>query len=247
MILITGTENEKHNIEESAENVVEKDAGKPKFIITLFISLSFIILLWLIKLFEEFTHIDLSVYGVYPKETYGLPGIIFAPLIHGDFSHLISNSITLFVLMLFLFYAYTNSSFKVFLISYFATNALVWFFGRPSYHIGASGLVYGILAFLFFVGLFRRDPKSIGLSLLVTFLYGGLVWGIFPSDPKISFESHFSGSIIGIICAVLFRKSDTMPEKYDWEIEEEDENDNNAENSDGDIIKDDTKSGNFKF
>lgn len=247
MNLITGTEDEEQNIEEAQGTGAEKDEARLKFRVTLFISLSFIIILWLVKLFEEFTNIDLAVYGVYPGETFGLYGIIFAPLIHGDFAHLISNSITLFVLMLFLFYAYTNSSFKVFLISYFATNALVWVFGRPSYHIGASGLVYGILAFLFFVGLFRRDPKSIGLSLLVTFLYGGLVWGIFPSDPKISFESHFSGAIIGIICAVLFRKSDPLPEKYDWEIEEDDEDDDNAENSNGDIIKDDTKSGNFKF
>jgi len=219
--------------------------GKTKFRVTLFISLSFIILLWLVRLFEEYTHIDLSVYGVYPGETYGLKGIIFAPLIHADFSHLISNSITLFVLMLFLFYAYTNSSYKVFLISYFATNALVWFFGRPSYHIGASGLVYGILAFLFFVGLFRRDPKSIGLSLLVTFLYGGLVWGIFPSDPKISFESHFAGAIIGIICAVLFRNTDPLPEKYDWDIEEDDEDDEECESDDEKGEEDNDKKNNL--
>ena len=236
-------ENREQNIEESEVTGAEKDKGKPKFIITLVISLSFIILLWLVKLFEEYTSIDLAVYGVYPNEVYGLKGIIFSPLIHGDFSHLFSNSITLFVLMLFLFYAYTNSSFKVFLISYFATNTLVWFFGRPSYHIGASGLVYGILAFLFFVGLFRRDPKSIGLSLLVTFLYGGLVWGIFPSDPKISFESHFAGAIIGIICAVIFRKSDPLPEKYDWDTEEEDENE--SDDDTGDEKKD--KNNNFKF
>jgi membrane associated rhomboid family serine protease len=241
------TDNTNKNIEIKEEVSRDLSRGKPKFRMTLFISMSFIILIWLVRIFEEYTHIDLSVYGVYPRETYGLYGIIFAPLIHGDFSHLISNSITLFVLMLFLFYAYTNSSFRVFLISYFATNAMVWFFGRPSYHIGASGLVYGILAFLFFVGLFRRDPRSIGLSLLVTFLYGGLVWGIFPSDPKISFESHFAGAIIGIICAVLFRKTDPLPEKYDWETEDDNENDDNVENSNDDIIKDDTKSENFKY
>jgi membrane associated rhomboid family serine protease len=243
MILITGTDITGHNIEVKEEVSRDLNRGKPKFRVTLFISLSFIILLWLVRLFEEYTHIDLSVYGVYPGETYGLKGIIFSPLIHGDFSHLVSNSITLFVLMLFLFYAYTNSSFKVFLISYFATNTLVWFFGRPSYHIGASGLVYGILAFLFFVGLFRRDPKSIGLSLLVTFLYGGLVWGIFPSDPKISFESHFAGAIIGIICAVIFRKSDPLPEKYDWDTEEDDENE--SDDDTGEEKND--KTNNLKF
>ncbi len=76
---------------------------------------------------------------------------------------------------------------------------------------------------MFFVGLFRRDTKSIGLSLLVTFLYGGLVWGILPTDPKISFEAHLSGAIIGIIASVVFRKTDPLPEKYEWEFEDDDD------------------------
>jgi len=207
-------------------NVKKNDElGKPKFRISLFISLSFVILLWLIKIFEVYTSIDLVTLGVYPRKLSGLIGILTAPLIHSDFSHLASNSITLLVLMIFLLYAYTNSSFKVFFSVYIFSNVLVWIFAREAYHIGASGIIYGLVTFMFFVGLFRHDPKSIGLSLLVTFLYGGLVWGILPTDPSISFEAHLSGAIVGIVAAVLFRNSDPMPEKYEWEDEDTDEDD----------------------
>ena len=95
---------------------------------------------------------------------------------------------------------------------------LVWLFARESYHIGASGLVYGFAAFLFFSGLFRKDKRSIALSLLIVFLYGGMVWGVLPTDPKISFESHLFGALTGIVCAFLFRKNDPPP-VYEWEEE----------------------------
>jgi membrane associated rhomboid family serine protease len=208
---------------EATETRHHEEKEKPKFRISLFISLSFIVLLWLIKIFEEYTHTDLSALGVYPRKLSGLTGIITAPLIHADFSHLVSNSITLLVLMIFLFYAYTNSSFKVFFSVYFLSNVLVWIFGREAYHIGASGIIYGLVAFMFFVGIFRKDTKSIGLSLLVTFMYGGLVWGVLPTDPKISFEAHLAGAVMGIIAAVIFRNSDPLPEKYEWEFEDEDD------------------------
>jgi len=224
------------DIEDLNEKVNPEIYGKSKFRISLIISLSFICLLWIIKIFEEYTKIDLSFLGVYPHKISGLIGLITAPLIHADFSHLVSNSITLLVLMIFLFYAYTNSSFKVFFIVYIFSNLLVWLFGREAYHIGASGLIYGVLGFMFFVGLFRRDTKSIGLSLLVTFMYGGLVWSIFPSDPKISFESHLAGGIIGIICSVIFRKTDPLPEKYEWEYEDEDDDFEYIENKDDEYL-----------
>lgn len=196
---------------------------KPKFRVSLFLSLAFVGFLWLVKIFETFTNIELSTLGVYPQKLSGLIGIITAPLIHSDFSHLASNSITLLVLMIFLFYAYTNSSFKVFFTIYVFSNILVWIFGREAYHIGASGIIYGLVSFMFFVGLLRRDTKSIGLSLLVTFLYGGLVWGVLPTDPKISFEAHLSGAIVGIAAAVIFRKTDPLSEKYEWEFDEDDD------------------------
>ncbi len=203
----------------------DEELAKPKFRISLIISLAFVGLLWIIKIFEEYTHTDLSRFGIYPRMTGGLIGIITSPLIHADFSHLVSNSITLLVLMIFLFYAYTNSSFKVFFSVYIISNMFVWLFARNAYHIGASGIIYGLVAFMFFVGIFRKDSRSIGLSLLVTFLYGGLVWGVLPTDPDISFESHLSGAVVGILAAVVFRNSDPMPEKYEWEEEETEEDD----------------------
>ncbi len=211
--------------EQTGTDGLKEGRGKPKFRISLFITLSFISLLWVIKIFETFTKIDLSFLGVLPREVKGLIGIITAPLIHSDFSHLASNTFTLIVLMMFLFYAYTNSSFRVFFTVYIFSNVLVWIFGREAYHIGASGVVYGLVAFLFFVGLFRHDSKSIGLSLVVTFMYGGLVWGVLPTDPKISFEAHLSGAVVGIIAALLFRNRDPLPEKYQWEEDETDEDD----------------------
>src|SRR3989339_1510740 len=96
----------------------------------------------------------------------------------------------------------------------------VWIFGRPAYHIGASGLIYGFVSFLFFSGLIRRDNRSIALALIVTFLYGGIIWGVLPIKAETSWESHLFGSIIGIMFAFIFRKADPAP-KYDWEDEEE--------------------------
>lgn len=207
------------------EKGLHEKREKPKFRISLFISLSFVVLLWLVKIFEEYTRTDLGKLGVYPRKLNGLVGILTAPLVHADFSHLASNSITLLVLMIFLFYAYTNSSLKVFFSVYFLSNVLVWIFAREAYHVGASGIIYGLVTFMFFVGVFRKDSKSVGLSLLVTFMYGGLVWGVLPTDPAISYEAHLAGAVVGILAAVLFRKSDPLPEKYEWEDEEETDED----------------------
>ncbi len=211
--------------EQTDADSIKEEKGKPKFLISLFITLSFVLLLWVVKLFETITKTELSFLGVLPRETKGLIGIVTAPLIHSDFSHLASNTFTLIVLMMFLFYAYTNSSFRVFFTVYIFSNVLVWIFGREAYHIGASGVVYGLVTFLFFVGLFRSDSKSIGLSLVVTFMYGGLVWGVLPTDPKISFEAHLSGAVVGLLAALIFRNRDPLPEKYKWEDEETDEDD----------------------
>jgi membrane associated rhomboid family serine protease len=160
--------------------------------------------------------------GVYPREFSGLVGILTAPLIHADFSHLISNSFTLFILFFGVIYFYRNSVFQVFIIIYIVDGILVWLTARSSYHIGASGLIYGFASFLFFSGVFRKDKRSIALSLLIVFLYGSLVWGVLPVEPGVSFESHLFGAITGLICAFIFRKNDP-PKKYSWEKEEEEE------------------------
>lgn len=121
-------------------------------------------------------------------------------------------------------YFLQKSFLSAFVFIYLITGLLVWIFARPAYHIGASGIVYGFVSFLFFSGLFRKDNISIALSLIVTFLYGGLVWGIIPGLEGISWESHLFGGITGLIAAYLFRKIDPPKQKYDWEDEPDDFN-----------------------
>jgi len=180
----------------------------------------FVVLLWIILIIQQAFQLDFPYwFGLHPRSLSGLVGVITSPLIHAGYTHLLSNTIPVFLLSAGIIYFYPETAFKVIIIIYIFTGVLVWLFARPVYHIGASGLIYGFAAFLFFSGIFKRDNRSIGLSLLVVFLYGGMVWGILPGQPGISWESHFFGGLTGIVCAYIFRKKDKHY-KYDWEAEE---------------------------
>ncbi len=223
----------------------EERQEKNKILSSFFYSGCFVLLLWIIQFVQWAMDKDFSVYGILPGQIKGLSGIFTAPLIHADFSHLISNSITLFLLLFGILYFYRSSAVMVFFIIYIVDGLLVWLFARESYHIGASGLVYGFAAFLFFSGLFRKDKRSIALSLLIVFLYGGMVWGVLPTDPKISLESHLFGALTGIVCAFIFRKNDPPP-VYEWE--EENYEDEIEDDIDPDEIKidDDAEPDDFR-
>jgi membrane associated rhomboid family serine protease len=186
--------------------------------------LSFPIVLWIVHLLSLLFKEDLSKLGLLPRNLVGLLGIITSPLIHADFSHLISNTIPLIILGWIIFTFYRKVAYLLFLFIYFVTGLLVWVFARQVFHIGASGIVYGFVSFLFFSGIFRRDNISITLALIITFLYGGLVWGIIPGWKGISWESHLFGAITGLIAAYMFRKIDPPSKKYDWEDEPDDFN-----------------------
>lgn len=214
------------------EEVITADEDKKKIIYSLIISCFFVIILWLIKLTEEVFGISFTDFGVYPRQPEGLKGIIFSPFIHADFSHLISNSTTLFVSLFVLMYFYRDSAYKVLLIVWFFTGLSVWWVGRESYHIGASGVIYGLISFLFFSGVLRKDKRAIALSLLMVFLYGGLVWGMLPIKEEISFESHLFGAVVGFVCALIFRKNDP-PAKYEWEQEDDEEDTDDGYDEDG--------------
>jgi membrane associated rhomboid family serine protease len=164
-----------------------------------------IFLMWLIFVLEMNFGIDLSVFGILPREFYGLPGIIFAPLLHGSIVHLISNTFPLLFLGITLYYFYGVIAKKVFLLCYLLTGVLVWLFARPSFHIGASGVIYGIASFLFFSGIVRTEFRSLLISLVVLLAYGGLVYGILPSVPGVSWESHLFGALVGGGAAFAFR------------------------------------------
>lgn len=183
----------------------------------------FVILLWGIKFFEVAENVNLSWYGLYPRTIHGLLGIVTAPLLHADFPHLISNTIPLLILGSVICFFYRSIAFQVFFWVYLMTGVWVWAAGRDSYHIGASGIIYGFVTFLFFSGIFRKDTRLLALSLFVTFLYGSTIWGMLPLQNGISWESHMLGALAGLITAYNFRKEGPPPRKYDLGDDEENE------------------------
>lgn len=164
--------------------------------------------------------LNLSRFGVYPRDVDGLKGILFYPLIHGSLEHLFNNSVPLLVLLFTLFFFYPTIAFRTVVFIYLFSGVWIWISARQNFHIGASGVVYGLAAFLFFSGLFRRDNRMIAISLMVAFLYGGMVWGIFPIQERVSWEGHLWGAISGIALAWYYRKEGPQRKLYQWQIDE---------------------------
>jgi len=187
------------------------------------VALSFTAVLWLIKLVEILFGLNLARYGVYPLRPEGLAGVFLGALIHGSVSHVFANTAPLLVLGTTLLYGYPRSAKIVLPVVYLGSGLGVWLFGRGAYHIGASGLTFGVMFFVFTIGALRWDKRAIVLSMVVFFLYGSMIWGIFPQDPSVSFESHLSGAVLGVVMAVLLRNHDPLPpqKKYSWEYEAE--------------------------
>jgi len=177
----------------------------------------FVLLIWLVFWFEIRFDVVLNSYGVYPGTLKGLRGIIFSPFIHGDIKHLYSNTIPLFVLSAALFYFYRKIAWKVVIFGIVLSGLLTWLIGRPANHIGASGLIYVLVSFTFFKGIFAKHYRLIALSLIVVFLYGSMVWGTLPIKEGVSWEGHLSGMITGLLFAIIFRKEIAKPKKYVWE------------------------------
>lgn len=181
--------------------------------------LLFTVLLWWIGVIDAVFHLQLAHLGVFPREINGLRGILFAPLIHGSWLHLLANTPPLFILGTVMLYGYPKASKVALPMIYLLSGLGVWIFARSNYHIGSSGLAHGMMFFVFVIGILRRDKLSIALSMIVFFLYGSMIWSILPQRQNISFESHFFGAVVGVIMAFLLRNHDVaLPEKkYEWE------------------------------
>jgi len=159
-------------------------------------------------------------FGVRPRELVGLVGILCAPLVHGDFAHAFSNSLPLIVAGTTMLYLYPQSSLRVLPAVYVGPGVAVWLFAAGSSHVGASGLVYGLVAYIFVAGLIRRDRRAIAASLLVSFMYGALVWGVLPIKRGVSWETHLAAALIGVALALALRHLDRAPlRRYSWEDE----------------------------
>ncbi len=205
-----------------------KAEERQRFINSIIFPTLLVAAMWLVKVAELAFHTRFFWLGIMPRKASGLVGIITAPFIHGDLAHLSANSLPIWVLTSMLFYFYRPIAWKTFFMIYFITGLWVWFWGRESYHIGASGVVYGLASFLFFSGLFRRDNRLLAITFLVAFLYGSLVWGFFPEifpEKNISWESHLMGMLSGVVLAFYYKGEGPQRKKYSWDFEEDDDDD----------------------
>ena len=185
----------------------------------------FVLLLWIIHFFNTNFDLNLNELGILPRTASGLIGILFSPLIHSkeNINHILNNSAPFLILSWTLFYFYKPIAWRIFIFSWVVPGIFVWISARNAFHIGISGVLYSLLFFIFFSGVFRKDIRLLTVALFVVFLYGSMVWGIFPYDWRISFESHFFGAVTGIVLAYFYRKEKASfkIEKTQWEIEEE--------------------------
>ena len=192
--------------------------ARRNFRLALKISLVAICILWTIFILDAVFGLHLVRFGLRPGSIPGLVGIVTAPLLHANFQHILSNTFPLFLSLTATLYLYPRASVRVIPMIWFGSGALAWFIGRPTIHIGASGMIYGLLAFVFVSGIIRRDMRSVSVSLLVGFLYGSMVWGVLPIRPHMSWEMHLSGAVLGVLLAFVFRKGDLTPlVRYAWE------------------------------
>lgn len=181
--------------------------------------------IWIVFWVELQFGVNLNEYGVYPRRLSGLKGVLFSPFIHGSIAHLYNNTIPLAVLTAFLFYFYRSAALRVLLLGTLASGLLTWAIARPSYHIGASGVIYLLASFIFFKGILAKNYRLVALSLVVVFIYGSMIWYIFPVKDGISWEGHLAGFTTGLVLAFVTKVR--VPEvcKYDWEREDFNEDD----------------------
>lgn len=212
------------------------DEDKKQIVRAFYIPALLLYIIWLIKLIEVLGGVSFGYYGIYPRHLEGLMGIVFSPFLHADFNHLINNSIPLVILTASTIYFYRPIALKVLLLLWFITGFCVWLGGRPAYHIGASSVIYGEAGFLFFSGVFRKNITLLAISLLTVFLYGSMIWGIFPIDMKISWESHLFGGLTGMTLAIIYTEKNPATEEKIWE--EEPDDDPYWEVNDDDNLKD---------
>jgi membrane associated rhomboid family serine protease len=185
-----------------------------------------VVIMWAVRIIETIGGYDFAFLGIYPLKWAGLLGIITTPFIHADFSHLAANTLPMIILGTGLFYFYRDMALRILILIWLFTGIWVWIGAREAWHIGASGIVYGLAAFILVSGIIRRHTGLMALALVVVFLYGSLIWGIFPEffpNERISWESHLFGMIAGVSLAVYYRREGPQRRRYDWEDEEDDD------------------------
>jgi len=186
---------------------MDKISFKKRLTDSIRIPVYLIAFLWLIHGLQALLGFDFGYYGVYPRTLFGLRGILFSPMIHGDWGHLLANTPPLFAMSAMILFFYRKVAIPSFTLIYLLSGLAVWGFGRQVFHIGASGVVYGLVAFVFFSGIFRRNLKSIVLALIVLMYYGSMFLVVLPGREGVSWESHLFGAMAGVLIAVMLHKT----------------------------------------
>ena len=182
-----------------------------------------VLLIWTVFWVEVRFGVNFNDWGVYPRTLKGLRGVLASPFVHGSVEHLYNNTLPLAILSGALVYFYRRVTWRVLLWGWLLSGIITWIIGRSSYHIGASGMIYVLASFIFFKGVFAKHYRLVALSLLVVFIYGGLLWYIFPIEEGISWEGHLAGFLSGLALALILPSHAPPPPKYDWEREDYDE------------------------
>ncbi len=170
------------------------------------ISLTIVSLMWAIHIINMSLSVDLRIYGIHPRKLDSLWGILFMPFLHGNFTHLIANTSTLFILLTMSLFYSRRQTIKAVLMICLMGGGFVWLLGtKNSVHIGASGLIFGLIGFLMFLGMFRREWKTLFFSLAVCFFYGGALFSLLVYIPGISWAGHFFGFLSGVMAAWWMR------------------------------------------
>jgi membrane associated rhomboid family serine protease len=207
-------------------------------------SLIIVSLLWVVFLLNDIFDLNWNEYGLHPRDIKGLFGIFTMPFLHGDLSHLFSNTIPLLVLLFSIFYFFHKKAALILMMTYFMSGLLTWVIGTEGVHIGASGIVYALAFFLVTISILKREPKLMAYTLIIIFLYGNIVWGFFPQlfpDKHISWEGHLAGAITGVVLAFFYRNEGPKRKVY-FADEEENEDNENIEEIENEVSETDLSS-----
>ena len=198
-------------------------ADRRRFWRAVLASLAFVAVLWWIKMIEIWLGADFASIAIRPRTALGLVGVITAPLLHGSVDHLLSNTLPLLILGSLAGWIYPRTALRTIVLVWLGSGLFVWLFGRPSMHLGASGVNHGLFAFLFVMGIIRRDRPAVAGAMIAFFLYGGMLMTVLPREIGVSWEAHLGGAIFGLLAGILWHRRDPAPprKKYSWELEEE--------------------------
>ncbi|MBT5147521.1 MAG: rhomboid family intramembrane serine protease [Flavobacteriales bacterium] len=192
----------------------------PRLFYALFFTTIFLLIIWGVYFIDIIYELGLTANGNRPRELRGLKGIVTFPFLHGSLSHIWNNTASFFVLNGLLFYFYRSLAVRVWVISFFASGILLWMFGGGGNHIGASGMVYALASFLFLSGIVRKNLLLLRVTLLVAFLYGGMVWLMLPLKEHVSWEGHLAGALSGAVLALYYRNMGPKNPIYKYELSE---------------------------